>query len=164
MATQTLIPVAEYLRTNYRPDRDYVDGILLERNVGQKDHSRTQRKVIVALDRLGYAVFPEQRLQVRATRFRIPDVCLYAGGEPAEQVFTTPPALCVEILSPDDTLSEMQERIDDYLAFGVLMVWVLDPRTKKGYAYTAEGMREAKDGVMRTVAPPIELPLPELFG
>jgi hypothetical protein len=30
----------KYLRTSYRPDCDYVDGILIDRNVGLRDHSK----------------------------------------------------------------------------------------------------------------------------
>jgi hypothetical protein len=37
-----LVPAEEYLRTAYRPDRDSVDGEVLERNVGERDHSRLQ--------------------------------------------------------------------------------------------------------------------------
>jgi len=36
------VPLAEYLNTSYRPDREYVDGEVLERNVGKKEHSRLQ--------------------------------------------------------------------------------------------------------------------------
>ncbi len=42
MASRTLISVEEYLRTSYRPDCDYVDGEVLERNVGELDHSWLQ--------------------------------------------------------------------------------------------------------------------------
>ena len=107
---------------------------------------------------------PEQRVQVSATRFRVPDVCLVEGKEPDEQIFTKPPFLFIEILSPQDTMTRMQERIDDYLNFGVPHVWLLDPRTKRGYGYTASGMHEAKDGVLRTQHPDIAVPLAELFG
>ena len=31
--------VKEYLRTTYHPDREYVDGHLVERNVGERDRS-----------------------------------------------------------------------------------------------------------------------------
>jgi hypothetical protein len=41
MAT-TAIPVEEYLRTTYHPDMEYVDGQLVERNVGERRHSRLQ--------------------------------------------------------------------------------------------------------------------------
>ena len=72
--------------------------------------------------------------------------------------------LCIEILSPDDTTSRMLERMHDYLKFGVSHVWVLDPRTKRAYDYTAAGMREVKDGVLRTDDPQITVPLAELFS
>ncbi len=42
---------------------------------------------------LGTYCFPEQRVQVKRTRFRVPDVCVYVGREPQEQVFRTPPFL-----------------------------------------------------------------------
>lgn len=42
MASATTIPIAEYLQTNYRPDREYVDGELRERNVGKWEHARVQ--------------------------------------------------------------------------------------------------------------------------
>ena len=168
MPAGTLISVEEYLSTSYDPDCDYVDGEVLERNVGEKDHSKIQRRLIVYLDahakRWDISVFPEQRVQVSTTRFRVPDICVVAGAEPDEQIFTRPPALCIEILSPEDTMTRMQERINDYLSFGVPHVWILDPRTKRAYDYTPTGMQEAKDGVLRAERPEINVPLAEIFG
>src|SRR6266436_985405 len=133
MASRTLISVEEYLRTSYRPDCDFIDGEVLERNVGEKDHSSLQKKVILYLatreQQLGIWVFPEQRVQVSPTRFRIPDVCATLS-EPAEQIFTKPPFICIEILSPEDRLPRIQQRIDDYLAMGVPFIWVLDRAAK----------------------------------
>lgn len=37
------------------------------------------------------------------------------------------PVLAVEILSPNDTQDEINEKIDDYLAAGVALVWIVDP-------------------------------------
>ncbi|HSP66810.1 MAG TPA: Uma2 family endonuclease [Bryobacteraceae bacterium] len=123
MKSAALISVAEYLRTAYSPDCDYVDGEVHERNVGEKDHSRTQRQLIryfCAKEQEWKAFcFPEQRVQVAPRRFRIPDVCLVLGREPEEQIFRDPPFICVEILSRDDTLESTQRKIDDYLNFGV---------------------------------------------
>lgn len=168
MPAGTLISVSEYLSTSYDPDCDYVDGEVLERNLGERDHSKIQRNLILYFGtrrkQWHVHVFPEQRVQVSPARFRVPDVCVIAGPEPDEQIFTKPPMLCVEILSPEDTMSRMQERIEDYLAFGVSHVWVLDPRTKRAYDYTSEGMREAKDGILRTDDPQITVPLAEIFS
>ena len=170
-STSTLIPVEQYLRTHYRPDCDYVDGVILERNVGENDHAYWQRAILLYLcereKQLGIYVIQEQRVQVSPTRFRVPDICILVGGRPSEPVFTSPPFVCVEILSPEDRIRRMQERIDDYLAFGVSYVWVIDPKTGRSWAYTNEGISELKDGVLRTRkqqgAPEIIVPLAELF-
>ena len=42
MSTATQVTVEEYLATTWRPDCDYVDGEVLERNLGQTDHSELQ--------------------------------------------------------------------------------------------------------------------------
>ncbi len=166
-ATTTLIPVKEYLATSYRPDREYIDGAVLERNLGEHDHSRLQAHLATYLmnreKQWGIHVVIEQRVQVRPTRFRVPDVCVTRGDAPIEQIFTRPPLLAIEILSPDDRMSEMLERIHDYLSFGVLCVWLLDPRTRGAFVHTSAGMQEVKDGVLRTADPEMAVPLAELF-
>ncbi len=164
----TLVTVEEYLRTSFSDgDREYVDGRVLERNLGEKDHSRTQRKLIaffVAQETaLGTYCFPEQRVQVKRTRFRVPDVCVYIGREPQEQVFRTPPFLVVEILSRDDRTSDTQEKIEDYLDFGVGYVWIIDPRTRQGYVHARQGSQTAAGGILGTEDPAIELALASLF-
>ncbi len=167
MGTATLVPVSEYLSTDYSPDCDYIDGELEERNVGARDHGSTQMALSAYLynrrKRLGISVFLEQRVQLRPTRFRVPDICVVAGPEPPEQIFTRPPFLCIEILSPEDRMSRMQEKIDDYLAFGVRYVWLVNPQSRRAYVYTSEGMTEVKDGVLRTREPEIAVPLVEIF-
>ena len=69
MAAGTQISVEEYLKTVYRPDRDYVDGVVEERNLGERDHSWVQgRLVTFFLSRFretGIAALPEWRVQVR---------------------------------------------------------------------------------------------------
>src|SRR5207244_109794 len=40
------------------------------------------------------------------------------------------PVLAVEIRSPNDTVEEINEKIDDYLAAGVALVWVIDPHRR----------------------------------
>ena len=86
MRAGTLISVSEYLSTSYRPDCDYVDGEVLERNLGELDHCKLLRKLIlyfgVRKKQWRIHVFPEQRVQVSKTRFRVPDVCVVAGADP----------------------------------------------------------------------------------
>lgn len=167
MSTAVLVSINEYLSTSYRPDRDLVDGQLIERNVVEYDHSNLQGALILWLRSRQLAwnirVLPEQRVRVSATRFRIPDVCIISRDQEIEHVFTKPPLVCVEVLSKDDTLRSMQDRIDDYLAFGVPNVWVLDPVSRRAYVCSRQGLREPEDGMLRAPETPIEISLPELF-
>ena len=165
MKTDELISVREYLTTSYDPDCDYVDGVVEERNVGERDHSKLQGAVIVNYynrrREWGIHVYPEQRIQVSPTRFRIPDVCIIAGPEPEDQVFRTPPFICIEILSPEDRLSRVRERLNDYLRFGVPYAFLLDPETRKAYRWTTAGMTEVTE--LRTENPDTLVPLESLF-
>jgi len=167
MSTATLVSVDEYLSTSYRPDCDYVDGALEKRNLGQKDHSNLQGEVLAWFRErrraLGLKAFPEQRIRVAKRRYRIPDVCVVRLPEPDEQVFTEPPYLCIEILSPDDTFPGLQERLDDYLSMGVPNVWVIDPASRRAWRIEREGHLEALDGVLRTSDQQVTLPVADLF-
>jgi Uma2 family endonuclease len=166
-ALPTLVSVDEYLHTVYEPDCDYVDGAIFQRNGGKKDHGKAQLAILLYLweRRNLWNIFPiqEQRVQLSPTRYRVPDICVVVGREPDEQIFTSPPFLCIEILSPEDRMSRMQQKIDDYLAFGVRYVWVVDPRTRKAWIYTSEGSREVRDGMLRTENPEILVPLDSVF-
>ena len=167
MLTRTSISVEEYLRTSYRPDCDYVDGEVVERNLGEWDHSSLQGAILVYLwnryRKDGILAVPEQRVRVKPKRYRIPDVCVVLA-EPGEKILTKPPFLCIEVLSPEDRLSRVVTRANDYLEMGVPNVWILDPETKQAYTATPEGLREVKVGILSTDDPRIELPLSEIFA
>ena len=115
MASGTLISVTEYLKNSYRPDCDYVDGRIEERNVGEQDHAALQGALILWFGQRqqewNIEVLPEQRVQIPPTRFRVPDVCLVSLDQPVEQILTKPPLACIEILSPEDTMCRIQERL-----------------------------------------------------
>ena len=164
MAT-TAVSIHEYLSTSYRPDCDYVDGEVQERILGEFDHARLQMAVagyyFARRKEWGITVVPEQRVQVSPTRFRVPDVCVTLG-EPDGQIFRKPPLICIEVLSPDDRLSRVNERISDYLEFGVPYVWILDPQTRKAWRCTPGAMVEVSE--LRVDEPSIVVPLEELFA
>jgi Uma2 family endonuclease len=164
MAT-TLISVAEYLASSYRPDREYIDGNLEERNLGEYDHANLQTAVAVWFRNRrrewNIRVVVEQRMQVRPTRFRVPDVTVVDGTQPVEQVLTQPPLIVIEVLSPEDTWARMEERLGDYLSFGIANVWVLEPGTRRAWTVTREG-RELTS-ILKVAGSPIAVALEELF-
>lgn len=167
MSAGTLISVEEYLRTSYRPDCDYIDGHIEERNLGEWDHANLQTAIAIYFGtrrkKWGINVVVEIRVQISPARFRVPDVCVILG-EPDGQILRKPPFICIEVVSPDDRMSRLEQRIEDFLAMGVPYVWVIDPQTRKAYSATpASGLCEVKSGVLKTENPAIELPLDEIF-
>ena len=165
LAASTQISVEEYLKTVYRPDCDYVDGVVEERNLGERDHSWIQWNLIgffrSRFRETGIAALPEWRFQVKSTRFRVPDVVV-TRGKPEEQILTKPPLLCIEILSPEDTVSRTNERIQDYLDFGVPVIWLVDPAEKTLWIYRRNGMQQATDSV-KVDGTSVEIPFSEIF-
>jgi len=167
MGTSVVVSEQEYLTTSYEPDVEYDDGLLLERNVGEQPHSLLQLALGSFLferrKRFGIRVLAEQRIRIAARKYRIPDVCVYLEPVSRDPVLSTPPFIAIEILSPEDRMTRVRKKVDEYLAFGVIYVWVVDPEARRADVYTASGFYEAKDGVLRTKDPAIEVPLAELF-
>jgi Uma2 family endonuclease len=157
----------KYLNTSYHPDREFVDGQVIERNLGLKTHSAMQGELLVYIHKLSpklaIEVFLSVRVQVSPTRIRVPDLTVIKKSQPQGEIFTAPPHLCIEVLSDEDTMDYMQEKIDDYLSFGVPYIWIVNPRLSKGYVVTKAGMVEAKSGVLETNDPEIRVPLAELL-
>jgi Uma2 family endonuclease len=167
MATNTLIPVNEYLGTSYRPDCDYVDGEVRERNVGEQEHSDLQLQLLKMLStaesELHVIANPEIRVQVNETRFRVPDVCVRWATAPSERIIQHPPLLCIEILSPRDTVSGMRERVRDFLNMGVIQMWVFDTATRSVMIFSGSAMVEQNEGDLRVPETPIVLSMAEIF-
>jgi Uma2 family endonuclease len=167
MAVDTLISVEEYLRTTFHPDCHFIDGKVVERNVGQTRHALaqaeiaawfTQRRKVLRLQSL-----TELRVRVAPPRVRVPDVVIAEIPIPEEDVFTSPPYLCIEIMSPDDTKGSTQPSLDDYLNFGVPNIWVIDPWKHRGWVVTATGWARAHDAIMRTADARVAMPLSEVL-
>ncbi len=162
----TLVSVDEYLHSNYDPNSDYVDGELVERNVGERDHSELQTYIsayyLARKRKWGVYPFVEQRIKISSTRYRVPDICLMAG-RPDQQIFTRPPLVVIEVLSPEDRKSRTEARIEDYLSIGVRYVWVINPKTRRVDVVTSEGSYQEMSGILRTQDPYTELPLSEIY-
>jgi Uma2 family endonuclease len=166
MSTATRVSLEEYLNTEYEPDCDYVDGVFEERNVGKNRHSETQSLIVgllLALRRqYGFRVMTEQRVQVSPTRVRIPDVCL-VPREDRDEVTQRPPLLWVEVLSPDDRFSQVLNRLQDCLRFGVKTIWIIDPYSNTAWTLRPEGLTQAEDGILRCAEPVLEVKLSEVL-
>ena len=168
MTTAQLVSVEEYLHTSFEYDAEYVEGKIVPRSLPQRPHSKLQtwfaRTLFDVAHPFGYEVWVEQRIrtQQEPRRYRIPDVCV-TRGDPFEDVFTSPPFLCIEILSPDDRLSRLLKITSDYLAFGVPMIWIIDPYNREAFEVTHENpaMRQVDELRWQDVVVQLSELLPE---
>ncbi|MFP5207025.1 MAG: Uma2 family endonuclease [Acidobacteriota bacterium] len=133
------IPVEEYLRMTSDPDCEYVAGRIEERPVGEYDHA-TWQTILAAFFTMhqretGVEARTELRVQVAPNRFRIPDVTLLSRTAPREQVITRPPLAVFEILSPQDPMSRMLEKLADYEQMGIDAIWLVEPKKRVCYHY-----------------------------
>ena len=166
MATATQISLETYLTTSYESDVDYVDGMLEDRNVGEYDHNVVQQAIQIWFYLHGkewrIRAIQEQRTRVASTKVRIPDVCVFSRDVPIEQVFTRPQLIAIEVLSPEDRHSRIEERMSNFRSFGVPNLWVVDPETRSGWDLS-DGNWVRKERFELTDSP-IYLSLPELFA
>ncbi len=158
--------LAEYLRTSYHPDRDFVDGEVQERNLGEFDHAEVQTFLASWFyqhrQEWQIHVLTEMRVRVSEQRVRIPDVCLVARGQLIEQVLTRPPLAVIEILSPEDRISRYNERLADYRQMGIPNVWVIDPANRMGYDCSTAAWLPVEE--FRVAETPIFLRLSDLWS
>lgn len=167
-AIPTLVSPAEYLETAFPDgDHEYVDGQVVERTMGERDHGTTQGEVFFffrsRLDKWLLRPVVEQRIRLNADRYRVPDVVVVRGDLPDEQVFTTPPLLVIEIVSRTDSVHDLNQKIADYRAFGVPNIWIIDPHNRSAMHYTPDGVQEARDGYLRLPEADVAMPLEDVL-
>ncbi|HEY2857734.1 MAG TPA: Uma2 family endonuclease [Terracidiphilus sp.] len=154
MSTATHISEEQYLHSSFEPDAEYVDGEVRERRMGTYDHGDWQQAIqrwFAEHAKLwNVRSIPELRMRVRPRRYRIPDVTVVDRANAKEQVVTVAPLAVFEVLSPDDTVQEMYEKLDDYAAMGIPQIWIVDPKTGSFKQYSDACLRPASRFEMPT--------------
>jgi Uma2 family endonuclease len=103
---------------------------------------------------------------------RGPDIAFFSIGRIPETSYATtfwgPPDLAVEITSPSNRVSEVQEKVGEYLDAGVRLVWVVDPPSRTVTVYRTGGTARMlrQDGVLEgdNVLPGFRLSLAAFFA
>jgi Uma2 family endonuclease len=168
MPSKVLMDVDEYLHASFDgPDCEYLDGEVVERNMGELPHGILQGRLIFLLmqaaERLRIRVVPEIRIQIHPRRFRVADVAAWRPGNIGDRIPTVAPFLVIEILSPEERMVRMQPKIQEYLSIGVEWIWLVDPEERKAICYSQQNPAGSLCDVLRTVNPEIEIPLASLF-
>jgi Uma2 family endonuclease len=157
MAVAEFVSAEQYLHTSFEHDAEFVEGRVIQRPVPTWEHACIQGFLIRELwaigRKLGLYAVPEQRVQVRPDRFRVPDVCVVSDkpeGAFGRRIVVEPPYLCVEILSPEDTAVETLDKVREYLGFGVKWVWVIDPVSRAGQVHSRNTVSAVEDMIFAT--------------
>lgn len=168
MSTKVLMDVSEYLHTSFEgPDCEYLDGEIVERNMGELPHGDVQLNLATLLRqlrrRLGLRVVPEIRIQISPQRYRVPDIAVWRNDNIGTSIPTIPPFLIVEVLSPEDRMVRMLPKIQEYLSIGVEWIWIVDPQEQSALLYSQKNPAGAVCDILRTEDPAIEIPLTAAF-
>jgi Uma2 family endonuclease len=146
MASKTLLTPEEYLRMSFDgPEPDYVEGELIRRHAGSRSHFETAERLLDSFRSLkqGHSLFGYSEVTVRTAlrRYRVIDVAVF-HGRPQEEYATEPVAFAIEVVSKDDRLVDINEKLAEYRRWGVPHVWLADPWARKLYTF---------DGSLRVV-------------
>jgi Uma2 family endonuclease len=137
MGVRTAIPIEEYLHTSYDgTDREFRDGEVVERSMPDYLHGKCQGTLFAFFFALKKRnnLYPSVETRVRLTtnRVLIPDVSVFHPKEP-QRVPDFPPFIAIEVLSVDDRLSEVRDKLEEYRKYGVPHVWLVDPHSRRLY-------------------------------
>jgi Uma2 family endonuclease len=164
-------------------DRLYevVDGRIVEKNVGARETEIAGNfdqllGAFVRTNRLG-RVIPEMLYRIDQARDlqRRPDVSFVSVARwplrrmvPSDAVWDLVPDLAIEIVSPNNTAYQVEDRRIEYIQAGVHRVWIVYPRHRIVYDFTSITQvrilttdQEIDGGEL---LPGLRLPLAAIFG
>lgn len=159
---------------------ELVDGRIVPMSPTSDEHGRIEVNVATALKafvkqrRLGQVMAGEVGIFTRRApdRLRAADVAYISNERLARRgrgtgFLDVAPELVVEILSPSDAASELTQKLREYFASGVRLVWVVDPAARCVFAHRSltevREFREADQLPGGDVLPGFEVRVSELF-
>jgi Uma2 family endonuclease len=160
---------------------EWIDGQIVEKAMGAES-ALVGGKLLTALNvflegkTLGLAFNSEAGYRIAvgsSRRIRKPDVTFVAAGRfPNDRVprgdFTIAPDLMAEVISPNDTAEDMEQRIADFTSVGTRLFWVVYPATRTVWVLRADGsarrLTEQQELSGEDVIPGFTCPVASLFA
>ena len=140
------------------PDGDQyelVDGELVERQMGFRSsriggsmfkflvaHCDQHQLGWVLPSDAGYQCFPDDPGKVRKPDVSFIQAARLAAADEPEGWARIAPDLAVEVVSPNDLFEAVMVKVNEYLAAGVRLVWVIDTAMRMVHVYPCEGRGE----------------------
>jgi Uma2 family endonuclease len=127
---------------------ELVDGQLVERKLGMES-SWVATRLLSRLERFceehglgwtfqsdnGYQCFPHEPALVRKPDVSFVRFGRFPGGVLPKGWAKIPPDLVVEVLSPNETAYELDDKLEDYERVGVPLIWVINPESRTAKIY-----------------------------
>jgi Uma2 family endonuclease len=157
---------------------ELVDGVLVEKAMGAFEGVLACYLAHLLWDYLeehdiGIAGGADTMLRILPKQVRIPDVAFIAWEKlpgrkfPRKRVPSLVPDLAVEVLSEDNSETEMDGKLHDYFTSGVQLVWYIDPEKHTVEVYTTPVLKTTlgENDVLRggDVLPGLEIKLRAFF-
>jgi Uma2 family endonuclease len=182
MATANVLTYtpADLLRMPDGKDYELADGLLVERKMGSEssfvggrlfrrlaNHADDQRVGLVWPADNGIQCFPDAPDKVRRPDVTFVRFGRLPGDRPPLGHLLIAPDLAVEVISPNELAYEVDCKVDEYLAAGVRLVWVINPANRTVRIYRADGsigiLRESDELDGEDVVPGFRCPVRDLF-
>lgn len=183
MTSQRTLLTGEDLLNMQEEGRRYelLDGELVDLGPSNSEHNWIAVNISAPLHahvkaaRLGYVMAGDTGIYLRRNpdRLRAPDVCFFAvdkfpEGRPPATFAEILPDFLVEIVSPSDSATYVEQKIQEWLLAGVRMVWAVYPETRSVTVYRGLSdirvYREAEIIEGAPVFPDFTLPVAEIFS
>lgn len=162
------LTLEQYLQTSYRPDVEFVDGLLKEWAVNGFQHGvvqglvglwfRKHRKV------WGVVVSIGTRTRIDGQRVRLPDVVVVKKGEQTRGALIKAPLIAIEVLSPSDSYVDLKARATDLRTLGVENVWLIDEERRTAEVWTGTHWQPVPGRRIEAVHAPVYLDLDWLWA
>jgi Uma2 family endonuclease len=115
-------------------------GVIIVSDVPRPSHARVVSKVRRLAERYQdehprkiYDIYGSGECKIllwNSQSERHPDLSIYTTPPPCDDASVWSiwvPAVVMEVISPDSLFRDLQEKVEDYLAFGVQEYWIVDP-------------------------------------
>jgi Uma2 family endonuclease len=154
------------LYADRKPCFELIDGLPEQKALGSKAHSLLQGILYRMLEELGFTAYPELTLTISKTWEPIPDVAGNLGPVTDEVYQSQPVAVVIEILSPSDSFTQLDQKCRRYHEWGVLDILVFDPVSRRTWAWddAKDGLVPFQDRYQFRSQPETVLKLAEVFG
>ncbi len=158
---------------------ELVNGILVEKAMGTRESYLALELGrllgnFVRQNSLGFVLGADGMARLMPGLVRIPDLSFVSWKQlPTREVPDTPmlklaPYLAVEVISPGNTRQEMEQKLSDYFAQGVRLVWYVYPRTQEVHVFTSpescQVLHETDELTGEEIVPGFRLSLAEFFA